>query len=71
MVMKYDLRLLFLNIQRICDEKGVSIAELERESGLGNGVVRKWGKASPNLRTVIAVAQYLGVSLDELLLKRK
>ena len=71
MVMKYDLRLLFLNIQRLCDEKGVSIAELERESGLGNGVIRKWSKASPNLRTVTAVAQYLGVSLDELLLKRK
>ena len=71
MEMKYDPRFLLLNIQRLCDEKRVSIAELERESGLGNGVVRKWGKASPTLRTVIAVAQYLGVSLDELLLKRK
>ena len=64
-----ELSYLLPNIQDLCAKKGISIAELERASGLGNGVVRKWGQASPTLRTVIAVADYLGVSVSELLKK--
>ena len=58
---------LYTNVQRICQERKISVAELERAAGLGNGVVRKWNAASPTLRTVIAVAHYLGVTLDELI----
>ena len=58
---------LYTNIRTICGERHITIAELERAAGLGNGVVRKWNSASPTLRTVIAVAQHLGVTLDELL----
>ena len=61
-----ELACLLPNIQDICAEKGISLAELERGSGLGNGVVRKWDKASPTVRTVKAVAEYLGVTLDRL-----
>ena len=56
----------YSNIRRICDERHITIAELERKAGLGNGVVRKWDNASPTLRTAIAVADYLGVTLDDL-----
>ena len=57
---------LYTNILAICRQREITIAELERAAGLGNGVVRKWNDASPTLRTVIAVADYLGVTLDEL-----
>ena len=58
---------LYTNVRLLCEKRKITIAELERAAGLGNGVVRKWNNASPTLRTVIAVARYLGVTLDELL----
>ena len=57
---------LYTNILNICRQRDITISELERVAGLGNGVVRKWDDASPTLRSVIAVANYLGVTLDEL-----
>ena len=57
---------LYTKIRAICGDKKLTIAELERLTGLGNGVVRKWDAASPTLRNVIAVADCLGVTLDEL-----
>lgn len=62
---------LYTNIRSICEEKCLTISELERATGLGNGVVRKWNVASPTLRTVIAVADFLGVTLDELVRPHK
>ena len=62
---------LYTNILEICTAKGLSIAELERSAGLGNGVVRKWNAASPTLRSVVAVADYLGTTVDELIQPRK
>ena len=58
---------LYTNVRTICQARHMTIAELERAAGLGNGVVRKWNSASPTLRTVIAVARCLGVTLDELI----
>ena len=58
---------LYTNVRLMCQERNITVAELERAAGLGNGVIRKWDNASPTLRTVIAVANYLGVTLDELL----
>ena len=58
---------LYANVRLLCKERNITVAELERAAGLGNGVIRKWDNASPTLRTVIAVANYFGVTLDELL----
>ena len=57
-------------VLRKLSEKGM-LSELERAAGLGNGVVRKWDSASPTVRTVLAVADYLGVTLDELVRPRE
>ena len=58
---------LYTNILRFCEKRQLSIAELERAAGIGNGVIRKWDNAFPTLRTVSSVADTLGVTLDELL----
>ena len=58
---------LYSSIHKICRERNMTIAELERAAGLGNGVIRKWDQASPTLRTVIAVTECLGITVDELL----
>lgn len=61
--------MLYENIKRLCAEKGISIWALEKEIGIGNGVIGKWGikGSSPRLETVKAVADYFGCTVDELL----
>lgn len=54
-------------ISRLCKEKKISIARLEREVGLGNGVIAGWDKSIPRFDTVKKVAAYFGMSADELM----
>ena len=56
----------FERIKALCDEKGLSILELEKRAGLGNATVRGWKESSPRLDKLAAVAGVLGVSLDYL-----
>ncbi len=55
------------NIRARCKERHMSIAALEKETGLGNGVIARWDKSSPRLESLLAVAKYLGVTVDSLL----
>ena len=54
-------------ISRLCRERKISIARLEREVGLGNGVIAGWDKSIPRFDTVKKVAAYFGMSADELM----
>lgn len=55
------------NISRLCEKKGISIAKLEKESGLGNSTIRGWDKSSPRVENLQAVAKILECSVDDLL----
>lgn len=55
------------NISRLCKENGVSIARLERETGISNGTISRWGTSSPTLANVKAVADFFDVSVDDLM----
>lgn len=55
------------NIRRLCSKKPVSIARLERETGIGNGTINRWDKVSPSIDNVRKVADYFGVSVDTLI----
>ena len=55
------------NIAKLCKEKGVSIARLERETGISNGTVARWGTSSPTVDNVRKVADYFGVTVDNLI----
>lgn len=55
------------NIRRLCSKKPVSIAKLERETGIGNGTINRWDKVSPSIDNVRKVAEYFGVSVDALI----
>lgn len=56
-------------ISKLCMEENISIAQLEKKLGLGNGTIGKWNNANPSLKKVSAVANYFGVSIDELISK--
>ena len=57
----------YKRIVKLCKEKNISIARLEKEAGLGNATVRGWVKSEPTAKNLKAVADVLGVSVDELL----
>jgi len=59
--------LLFERIERRCNEMGISIARLEKETGLGNATVRGWKKSVPSVENLIRVARRLGTSVEELM----
>ena len=54
-------------VSELCKKKGISIAKLERELGIGNGTVGKWASSSPTVDNVKKVADYFGVTVDELI----
>jgi|GEM_PF-457151 len=58
-------------IKQLANRKNMSFAELEREIGLSNGTIARWGKASPNSKGLEAVADYFNVSVDYLLGREK
>lgn len=55
------------NIARLCKEKNISIARLERETGISNGTIGRWGTSSPSVENARKVAEYFGVTVDELI----
>ena len=48
-------------------KKKISVAELERTLGFGNGSISKWNKQSPSVDKLNKVADYFDVSVDYLL----
>lgn len=54
-------------IKEICKERGISIRELERRAGLGEGTVKKWKDFTPRAESLVRIADVLGVTVDELL----
>ena len=59
-------KMLVSNIRRLCKEKGTTIPKVEEAIGLGRGTIYGWAKHQPNVFTLRLVAEYFGVSLDEL-----
>lgn len=59
--------IIYENIKALCDKKGISIMELEKTAGVGNGVVGKWREAAPMLSTLEKVAKALNVPVTKLL----
>ncbi len=54
-------------IRILAGEKGVSIAQLERDCGFSKNSVVKWDKNAPSGDKLLRAAKYLGVSVDYLL----
>lgn len=59
--------MIYKNIAALCKEKGISIAKLERETGIGNGTISRWGISSPSVENVRKVAEYFGTTVDALI----
>lgn len=54
-------------VKLLIDGKGMTVAELERRAGLGNGTLRNWDKSYPSVDKVQRVAKVLNTSIDYLI----
>lgn len=54
-------------IKVLCKERGITVRELEKSLGFGNGTIGHWKKSKPKYDKILLVANYFGVSVKELL----
>lgn len=59
--------LIYDRIKAICEEKGISIRQVETTAGLKNGAISKWNDSSPTVKSLKAVADVLKVKVDKLI----
>lgn len=54
-------------IKALCKARGMTVHDLEAAVGLGKNTVYRWNDCSPSVDKAKAVADYFGVTVDELL----
>lgn len=54
-------------IREMCQSRGITIAELERQAGLAPKTMYNWDYTTPGVDKVLKVARVLGVTVEELL----
>lgn len=59
--------MIYENIVRLCKERDIRIAKLEQECDLGNGTIGGWKNGKPRVDLLKRVADFFGVTIDELL----
>lgn len=59
--------MIYDNVRALCKSRHTSIFALEKALGFGNGTIGGWRISSPTVEKLTAVAQFFGVSLDELI----
>lgn len=61
------MAILLSRIKALCRSKGISVTTLETETHIAVNTIYRWGKSSPSVDKVKAVADYFGVTVDDLL----
>lgn len=59
--------MIYKKIKKICDSKGISISRLEKNCEIGNGTIRGWEKSNPRIDSLKKVADYLNISIEQLM----
>ena len=63
----YDKEALVERIRCVCREKGISIAQMEKDFEWSQGLISRWTKNSPSVDKVLEVIQYLKVDYKTIL----
>lgn len=59
--------MIYQNIKKIADEKGLSIRQVEQNAGITLSSIYHWDRIKPSVDKVANVAKVLGVSVEKLL----
>ena len=58
--------MIYQNIKSIADSQKVSIRKIEQDTGITLGSIYHWNDVKPSVDKVVKVANYLGVTVEEL-----
>ncbi|MDK6268394.1 helix-turn-helix transcriptional regulator [Lactobacillus mulieris] len=58
---------LLQNVKNIAKENGLSIEQIGLGAGIGEKSIYRWDKVEPKLKTIIKVADFLGIDYKKLL----
>lgn len=58
--------MLYQKIKAIADSKGISIRQIEIGTGMKTCSIYHWDKIKPSYDKVVSVANFLGVTVEEL-----
>ena len=59
--------MIYENVVKLCKDKNISVAKLEKELCIGNGTIKRWEKSSPTVENIQKVAGYFGVTVDSII----
>lgn len=59
--------MIYTKIRDLALKKKVSIRKVERDCDFANGTLSKWNKSIPSVENLKRVANYFGITIDELL----
>ena len=54
-------------IKEMCKEHGISIHELERRAGIGNGTIGRWKNSTARLSSIEKAAGVFGVTAAQII----
>lgn len=54
-------------IKDLCEARGIGISQLEKELGFGRDTISKWATSIPRADRLKVVADFFGVTVDELM----
>lgn len=57
---------LLSNIRELCKKDNISVADLEKNLGIGAGTISRWNKANPSFDKIMAIAHFFNISIDKL-----
>lgn len=61
------VKILYEKIKKLCESRNISVTFLESEIGFARSSICKWDVNSPSVTRIKAVADYFGISVDELI----
>lgn len=53
-------------VKKYCDDYGITIAQLEKNLGFGNGTIARWDVSQPRSDKLSAVAKYFHIPISAL-----
>lgn len=56
----------YKKISHLCEQKNITIKELERLLGFSNGIIGKWKTSSPNIKYLLEVCNFFDIGIEEL-----
>jgi len=59
--------MVYNSVCKLCQKHNISVTQLEKILGFGNGTIHSWRESSPSVAKAKVVADFFEVSVDDLI----